>query len=107
MYELFETDEFLKSISRLQKRDERLVNNKLQNYVYPQLKDEPHFGMNIKNLKNYKPETWRYRIGNYRMFYTIDEEDNLVLLLVTEDRKQGLQINYLTLRNETSGKACK
>ena len=82
MYELFETAEFLNSINKLQKRDQKLVRNKLQNYVYPQIKQEPHFGINIKKLKNYKPETWRYRIGNYRVFYTIDEEDKLVLLLV-------------------------
>ena len=86
MYELFETAEFLNSITKLQKRDQKLVCNKLQNYVYPQIKQEPHFGINIKKLKNYKPETWRYRIGHYRVFYTIDEEDNLVLLLVVEDR---------------------
>ena len=86
MYDLFETDEFLLSISKLQKRDEKLVKNKLINYVYPQIKTEPHFGINIKKLRNYKPETWRYRIGNYRIFYTIDEDDKVVLLLVVEDR---------------------
>jgi mRNA interferase RelE/StbE len=86
MYELFETDEFLKSISNLQKRDEKLIRNKLVNYVYPQIKKEPHFGINIKKLKKYEPETWRYRIGNFRVFYTIEDDGNLVLLLVVENR---------------------
>ena len=86
MYELFETNEFLKCIAKLQKRDQKFVRNKLQNYIYPQLRVEPHFGINIKKLKNYTPETWRYRIGNYRVFYTIDEEEKVVFLLVVENR---------------------
>ncbi len=32
MYKLFETDEFLKSIGKLQKRDKVLVQNKLKEY---------------------------------------------------------------------------
>lgn len=48
MYNLFETDEFLKSIETLQKRDKALVQAKLRKYVYPQIKSEPHFGINIK-----------------------------------------------------------
>lgn len=94
MYVLFETDEFLKSISKLQKRDKVLVENKLKQYVYPQLKSEPHFGINIKKLKGYTPNTWRYRIGNYRVFYTIDENDLLVLLLVVESRDKAYRSNH-------------
>ena len=86
MYDLFETNEFLASIAKLQKRDETLIRNKLKNYVYPQIREEPHFGTNIKKLRNYSPDTWRYRIGNYRVFYTIDDKDNLVLLLVVVNR---------------------
>jgi mRNA interferase RelE/StbE len=89
MYDLFETDEFLKSIDRLQKRDKALVQSKLREYVYPQIKSEPHFGINIKKLKSYPPNTWRYRIGNYRVFYTIDENDQLILLLVVENRDKA------------------
>jgi mRNA interferase RelE/StbE len=89
MYDLFETDEFLKSIDRLQKRDKALVQSKLREYVYPQIKSEPHFGINIKKLKGYSPNIWRYRIGNYRVFYTIDENDQLILLLVVENRDKA------------------
>jgi len=53
------------------------------------LRLEPHFGLNIKKLRNYKPDTWRYRIGDYRVFYTIDENDCLVLLLVVENRDKA------------------
>jgi mRNA interferase RelE/StbE len=86
MFDLFETDEFLKSIDTLQKRDKALVQAKLREYVYPQIRSEPHFGINIKKLRGYSPNTWRYRIGSYRIFYTIDENDQLILLLVVESR---------------------
>ena len=93
MYDLFETDEFLKCIDRLQKRDKALIQNKLKEYVYPQIKSEPHFGINIKKLKGYSPSTWRYRIGNYRVFYTIDDNDQLILLLVVENRDKAYKKN--------------
>lgn len=88
-YELFETDEFIKSIQQLQPQHARFIRNKLETYVYPQLRKEPHFGLNIKKLRNYKPATWRYRIGDYRVFYTIDENDGLVLFLVVENRDKA------------------
>ena len=93
MYDLFETDEFLQCIDRLQKRDKALIQTKLKRYVYPQIKSEPHFGINIKKLKGYSPSTWRYRIGNYRIFYTIDDNDQLRLLLVVENRDKAYKKN--------------
>jgi mRNA interferase RelE/StbE len=89
MYELFETNEFQKSIDKLQKKEASFIRKKLESFVYPQLKDEPHYGKNIKKLRGYSPETWRYRIGNCRVFYTLDEDDNIVLLLVVESRKDA------------------
>ncbi len=89
MYDLFQTDEFSKSIANLQKKEAALITKKLQDYVYPQLRQEPHFGPNIRKLRDYTPETWRYRIGSYRIFYTVDEEDNVVLLLLVENRKRA------------------
>ena len=93
MYDLFETDEFLKSIEKLQKNDKALIKNKLNVYVYPQLRSEPHFGINIKKLRGYSTDTWRYRVGNYRIFYTIYENEHLVLLLVVENRAKAYRKN--------------
>ena len=93
MYNLFETDEFLKSIEKLQKNDKALIKNKLKEYVYPQLRSEPHFGINIKKLRGYSTDTWRYRVGNYRIFYTIYENEHLVLLLVVENRAKAYRKN--------------
>ncbi|MCP4494462.1 MAG: type II toxin-antitoxin system RelE/ParE family toxin [Gammaproteobacteria bacterium] len=93
MYDLFETDEFSKSLGKLQKRDRTMLQNKLKEYVYPQINSEPHFGVNIKKLRDYSPNTWRYRIGSYRIFYTIDENDRLILLLVVESRDKAYRKN--------------
>ena len=65
------------------------ISRKLRNYVYPQLKENPHFGNNIKKMRNYSPETWRYRIGEYRFFYQIDEQEKIVFMIAADHRKQS------------------
>lgn len=88
-YKIFETNEFIKRVSKLNKRDASFIQNKLTYYIYPQLKNEPHFGTNIKKLVNYKPETWRYRIGQYRLFFSIHDEKKIVYILTVEFRKDA------------------
>lgn len=88
-YKIFETDEFAKKLSKITAREKNLIQKKLKNYIYPQLSEEPHFGINIKKLVDYKPETWRYRIGNYRVFYIIDEDDKIVYVLTIDSRKDA------------------
>jgi len=77
-YEIFETDEFLKKINKLANQKKSFIEKKLLQYIYPQLKEEPHYGNNIKKLVGYKPETWRYRIGKFRLFYVIDENEKII-----------------------------
>lgn len=65
------------------------IEKKLHQYIYPQLRDEPHFGNNIKKLVNYKPETWRYRIGKYRLFYVTEEITKTIFILSIDLRKDA------------------
>ncbi len=88
-YKIFETDEFLKNIKKISQREKSFIEKKLAQYIYPQLKDEPHYGNNIKKLVDYNPETWRYRIGKYRLFYVIDESDKIIYLLSIDLRKDA------------------
>ncbi len=88
-YDLFETEEFGKSLKRLAKEHAAFLRRKLDGYVYPQLRDEPHFGPNIRKLSGYHPDTWRYRIGRFRIFYLVDEEEKTVFLLIADDRKRA------------------
>ena len=88
-YRIFETEEFQKKLSKLSATVQKQITNKLTDYAYPQLKEEPFFGANIKKLNGYDPETWRYRIGNYRLFYIIDSEDKIIYILTLDARKDA------------------
>jgi len=89
MYKIFETNEFIKKLESLGNKERTFIYKKLNNYVYPQLRSQPYYGNNIKKLVNYKPETWRYRIGRYRLFYIIDEQDKVISLLTVDLRKDA------------------
>ena len=88
-FRIFETDQFVEDLARdLEGRGER-IRKKLSEYVYPQLRSNPYFGKNIKKLKNYEPETWRYKIGRYRFFYEISEKERIVYMLAADSRKDS------------------
>jgi len=89
-YRRFETEEFKKVNKTLTQKRGRSLDKKLAEYVYPQLRHEPHCGPNIKRLQGYEPITWRYRIGNYRIFYLIDEEEKTVFILTIRGDGGGL-----------------
>jgi mRNA interferase RelE/StbE len=88
-YKIFETNEYIKRVSKLPSQDRLFIENKTRTYIYPQLKEEPHYGINIKKLSGYEPETWRYRLGKFRLFYLIDATDKIVYILTVEFRKDA------------------
>ncbi len=88
-YRIFETNEFIKKIEKLSQRNKSFIEKKLTHYIYPQLKEEPHYGNNIKKLVDYKPATWRYRIGNFRLFYVIEESEKIIYILSIDLRKDA------------------
>ncbi len=88
-FSIFETDEFLKRLEKLTQADGAFVREKLDSYVYPQLRNQPFFGKNIKKLRGYVPDTWRYRIRTFRLFYSVDKDDSMVYILTIEDRKDA------------------
>ncbi len=87
MYRLFLTDEFQKQLTKIKSPIKGRLEKKIEEYLSPQLKREPHFGKNIKKLRGHSPETWRYRIGNFRLFYIIDENEKIIALVSVDDRK--------------------
>ncbi|MDP3259909.1 MAG: type II toxin-antitoxin system RelE/ParE family toxin [Thermodesulfovibrionales bacterium] len=88
-YRIFETEQFLEDLTQdFEGQGERL-RKKLLEYVYPLLRNNPYFGKNIKKLKNYKPDTWRYRIGDYRFFYEINEKERMVYMIAADSRKDS------------------
>lgn len=85
-YRIFETDNFQQEINRPRRDGKERLFAKLMERVYPQLRRRPHFGPNIKKLKDYSPETWRYRVGPWRFFYEISEEERVVFLITVSHR---------------------
>jgi mRNA interferase RelE/StbE len=88
-YRIFETEQFLSDLrSKLGPHREKII-AKLRKDVYSQLRQQPFFGRNIKKLKGYRPETWRYRIGLYRFFYEIDDSRKIVFMLAADTRQSS------------------
>ena len=88
-YRIFETEEFSKALKKLTAANIAFIQKKLKTYVYPQIGKEPCFGKNIKKLRDYKPDTWRYRLGKFRLFYTADHENRIIYILTIDFRKNA------------------
>jgi len=88
-FRIFETDQFQEDLRTHLGSRAVPISAKLHAYVYPQLRKQPYFGKNIKKLKGFKPETWRYRIGGYRLFYEIDDEQMIVFMIGLEPRSSS------------------
>lgn len=88
-YRVFETDRFRRDLEEISPSGRAFIEGKLAGYVYPQLKVEPHFGPNIKRLKGWAPSTWRYRIGDWRFFYEIDDKAKILFMTAASHRKES------------------
>jgi mRNA interferase RelE/StbE len=88
-FRVFETKEFLKKLGKLSEDHTQAIRKKLDGYVYPQLKKEPFFGPNIRKLRDYTPDMWRYRIGRFRLFYAVDTDEGMVYILSVDFRRDA------------------
>ncbi len=85
-FRIFETAQFQDDLQQDFQGQQARIQQKLAAYVYPQLRHQPYFGKNIKKLRDAVPETWRYRIGDYRFFYRVDERRRVVFMLTADHR---------------------
>ncbi len=88
-FRIFETERFLDDLDRLSGGGKEKLVSKLRSFVYPRLREQPYFGANIKKLKGFKPETWRYRIGAYRFFYLVDDQEKVVFMIAADTRQKS------------------
>lgn len=88
-YRIFETEGFLDDLQEVLGNQRQHIYGKIKTYIYPQLSRQPYFGKNIKKLKGYSPETWRYRLGNIRLFYQIDGKGKIVIMAAAYFRKDA------------------
>jgi len=83
-FQIAQTKEFEKKIKKLDPK----IYTKIKNIVYPQLKKNPFYGTNIKKLKGEYEGVYRYRLGNYRLFYIIDN-GKVIVIVTTISHRQG------------------
>ncbi len=84
-FQIAQTKEFEKNIKKLDPK----IYIKIKNIVYPQLKRNPFYGTNIKKLKGEYEGVYRYRFGNYRLFYVIDNEKVIVIVTTITHRQNA------------------
>ena len=82
-YQIAET----KTFEKVKKKIDNKVYAKIENFVYPQLREKPLYGTNIKKLKDSLEAYYRFRIGNYRLFYLV-EDDTLIIATVDFKHRQ-------------------
>lgn len=85
-FKIAETETFSKKISS---KKYNFLYKKIVDDVYPILKDNPYFGVNIKKLKGEYKNVYRFRIGDHRLFYKIDEKEEIIFVINIENRKDA------------------
>lgn len=80
-----ETKGFVKAKASIDKK----LYIKITNIVYPQLRQNPHYGTNIKKLKGEFEGYYRYRLGDYRLFYLVDDGKVVVVVVDVRHRKNA------------------
>jgi mRNA interferase RelE/StbE len=83
-YIIAETETFQKKIKA---PECKALHEKISEYVYPVLRNNPFFGPNIKKLKGKYKEIYRFRLGDYRLLYKIEEQKVIVFIIDIEHRK--------------------
>ena len=83
-YRIAESSTFVKRIT-LKENAKRY--GKIRRIIYPVLRRNPYQGPNIKRLKENFAGILRYRIGDFRLFYTVSEKDKTVFILDFRRRK--------------------
>lgn len=86
LFRIFETDQFIKDLERIDKNIRDRIYKKIKRAIYLQIKSNPYYGKSIKKLRAFKPETWRYRLGDLRIFYEIDDREKIISMITIDSR---------------------
>lgn len=79
-FKIAETKNFQKQKNKISQK----IYTKIVDIVYPQLKQNPFYETNIKKLKGEFEGYYRYKVGDYRLFYLI--EDKKIIVIITSLR---------------------
>ena len=70
-FRILETREFLWRLEALEPSVRGFVGGSRKQLFIPSSERGPFFGRNIRKLEGFSPEVWRYRLGDYRLFYAV------------------------------------
>ena len=84
-FKIAETKTFEKRIQKLSPK----LYEKVKTVVYPQLRRNPFFGPGTKKLKGPPEPYYRYRFGNHRLFYLIENDKVLVIAVDIRHRQEA------------------
>ena len=85
-FEIAETRTFQKEMAKARFKN---IHKKIVDYVYPLLRENPFFGPNIKRLKGNYADFYRFRVGQYRLFYTVHQDTITVYIVSIDHRKDA------------------
>ena len=78
-----------KTFEKIKKKIDSKLYEKIKTIVYPQLRKNPYFGTNIKKLKGESEGYYRFRLGRYRLFYLIEDEKVIVVIVDLRHRQNA------------------
>ena len=85
-YKIAETENYAKKINSDKYSH---LYKKIFEDVYPILRNNPFFGGVIKKLKGKYKDIYRFRIGNYRLFYKVEEKESMIFIIDIETRQDA------------------
>jgi mRNA interferase RelE/StbE len=88
-YRIFETRTFRKDLDRLGPAAARRIRSTLEARVYPILRRTPRAVPSAARLRDWEPPSWRIRVGNWRIFFEIDDADRIIFLTAAAHRKEA------------------
>lgn len=88
-YRIFETASFLDDLAAAPAAERARLRRKLTDYVYPCMRRSPRSHPQARCLRGVAPETWRWRLGDWRAFYQVDDADGVVSLLALSLRRDA------------------
>ena len=85
-YKIAETENYSKKITSNKYNH---LYQKIFEDVYPILRGNPFFGVNIKKLKGKYKDIYRFKIGNYRLFYKVEEQKLIIFIIDIQSRQDA------------------
>ncbi len=59
------------------------------NRCFDQLRHDPYEHPNIKRLKGSLTGYWRYRVGDWRVVYRVEEDNRIVIIILVAHRREA------------------